>query len=334
MQEAFVAPLAPARRPRRGDLALPAVLAAFAFAEAVAAPGRADDPLLAALAPPLLALPLVWRRTRPLAVCWCVTLLFALIAATDTVDLDATSGCSLVALFAVGCAACHAERLRGVLLAAAGAAVLGALTTGMFADGPPAAGDLLFGLVFVFGAVGLGRAVHGGALRRLRLAVELDAARSERAAAEQAARHERRRLAHELHDLGSHHLVVATLHAAIAARATAAGERGRAREAFAIVRDAVTRTADALASLTGAAPAMHRPRIGAADDDAPIGARCAGRCARRRTCARGPGGGAGGGAARSRAGGGRADGRASPPGGADERRQARCRRRGHGHRHV
>ncbi len=283
MHEATVAPLASARRPRPGDLVLPASLAALALGEALAVRQQVADPLLAVLAPPLLALPLLWRRACPLAVCWCATLLFALVAATGTIDSDATSGCSLIMLVAVGCAACHAARLREVLLAAVGMSVLSALATGMFDDGPPAAGDVLFGLVFVFAAVGLGRAVRGGVLRRLRLAVELDAARSERATAAQAARSERRRLAHELHDLGSHHLVVATLHAALAARASEAAdaaeppasaaassrsassgvvaERARAREAFEIVREAIARTAEALTALTsahsGRSPSAH-----------------------------------------------------------------------------
>lgn len=277
MPEATAAPLASARRPHPGDLALPLALAVLALGEALVVRQQVADPSLAALATPLLALPLAWRRVHPLAICWCVTLLFAFVAATGTIDADATSGPSLVMLVAVSSAACHAASLRGVLLAAVGMTVLCGLATGMFADGPPAAGDALFGLVFVVGAVVLGRAVHGGVLRRLRLAIELDAARSERAAADQAARHERRRLAHELHDLGSHHLVVATLHAAIAARATAAAttaadparaaaERARARDAFAIVRTAVTRTADALVALTGADGSSAPERRGPARD--------------------------------------------------------------------
>ncbi len=161
---------------------LPAVLAALAFGEALAvqeqvggsAAGR-DRRAAAGAAAGVAA------RAHPLVVCWCVTLLFALVAATATIDSDSTSGCSLIMLIAVSSAACHAVDLRGVLLAAAGMTVLSALSTGMFADGAPAVGDVLFGAVFVVGAVVLGRAVHGGVLRRLRLAVELDAARSKRA---------------------------------------------------------------------------------------------------------------------------------------------------------
>ncbi|HST38099.1 MAG TPA: histidine kinase, partial [Conexibacter sp.] len=239
---------------RWGDAALLGGLAGVAIVEAATvAPDVPSRGLALAVALALIA-PLTVRRDHPLLVCWSISLCFALAAASGVVNMDETSGCQLTLLVAVVAMARHTDRLGAVVVTAVGLSVLASLGTGLFSDGLPRPGDVLFGFAFIVAAVAFGRALRSGALRTLRRRIELDAVHGEQEAADAAARQERRRLARELHDLCSHHLVVAALHASIAAR-----EVERAPEAvaapLAIARTAVDRTAGALAELTGAAPA-------------------------------------------------------------------------------
>jgi signal transduction histidine kinase len=261
---------------RTADTALVGGLAALTLAEALIARPGGSHPALALAGSLALVVPLAARRRRPLLVCWLVALGFALVTATGALDPDEASAPSLTLLVAVASAARHTPSPWLVAASTAGVVALSALATGMFDDGPPALGDLLFGVVFVAGAVALARTVRGGALRRLRLLVELDGERSARDAAEAAARQERHRLARELHDLSSHHLVVAAMHAGIAARAD---EEQRAAEATEIARAAVFQAAGALAGLTGAPAAGDAPDGAGALVDAlaqarALGARC------------------------------------------------------------
>lgn len=228
-----------------------AVLLAATLGEALVARPDLPHPRLGLAAALLLTLPLAWSRSRPLLVCWVVAAGFALLAASGVLDPDQTSAPSLTALVALAGAARFCASTRAVAITAVGVCALCGAASGMFDDGPPRLGDLAFGLVFAGGAVALARLVRGGALRQLRLLVELDGERSARAAADSAARHERRRLARELHDLSSHHLVVATLYGQIALNAP---DAEAAAEALAVSRTAIDAAGGALTELSGAPP--------------------------------------------------------------------------------
>jgi signal transduction histidine kinase len=206
------------RIPPRSDLALAAAIGAVSMQSAFAGSELKSPAWAAILLTQLTALPVAFRRVRPVAA-------FAVALAAAVAGFLAFDGFlvlgPLVALYAV---ARHADRASSLGAAAAGvtASLLPAAATGQ--DNP------LFATVATvsFGAVwALGR--RAGARE-----AEVEAAR---ASAARAAQEERARIARELHDVISHNVSVMVVQAA-AGRDVFSASPERAREALGAIERA------------------------------------------------------------------------------------------------
>ncbi|WP_235488925.1 histidine kinase, partial [Frankia sp. AvcI1] len=191
-----------AAHPTGVDAAIVLPCAALALIAAVLHPERQAPGLVFAA---VLLVPLIWRRSRPLAV-------FALLAAIAFVQwlLDVTSpgdAALLIALYSVA-----AARPRRWTLLAAGVTELGVVLAAVRWGGPPVR-EMFSAFVFLTGmmiaACATGVNIGG---RRARLAyLEDRAARLERERDQQnrlGAAAERARIAREMHDVVAHNLSV------------------------------------------------------------------------------------------------------------------------------
>jgi signal transduction histidine kinase len=162
--------------------------------------------------PVLIALPLLWRRTRPLVVC---SLVLAGIAAQALVSGHTPEGFQLILIWIVvpySVAAYNERRaaLAGLALVLAGFAIY-SLENDDITSGR--AGDLWAGAFFLALAIGswlFGMFVHG---RREAAALSARAAALEHEA-QVASADERSRMARDLHDIVSHNLSVVVVQAA------------------------------------------------------------------------------------------------------------------------
>jgi signal transduction histidine kinase len=195
------------------DLALSVVLAVFAVLDVSFSGDWLGPDAVLAVVMPLTALPLAWRRRRPL------TVLVVVVGALTGVGLawGSTEAWSSTFIFV---AAVYAAVVYGHAPLLAGA--LGMMGIVLFSVTDPLVDDFgaaVWGpsLVVLTVGVGLtGRAMHVRASALERRAEALD--REERRRAAQAAAEERRRIARELHDIISHSLGVVVLQAGAAER--------------------------------------------------------------------------------------------------------------------
>ena len=190
------------------------------------------DPLLGSVAVLGLVVPLLWRRTAPLAA-----------SATAIAGLTVTSSLLLpvhelilfipvlaIVVYSLGAHAPTPQALLGLGLAVV------FVVTGTFADEGPGVENLLFGLVVACGPWVAGRLVRRRTDQAVALA--LGAAERERSQAEReknAVRAERARIARELHDIISHSVSVMTIQAG-AVEAVLDDDRAKARAAAASIR--------------------------------------------------------------------------------------------------
>ncbi len=226
------------RRPPRADVALVAVLLAWAVIEAslAAGPGALSQRLAFAIG---VTVPLIWRRQAPAAVlALLVTVLLVRVLALSGLEESTFPVPSLlVATFAV---ALHAR--RPATAAAGGVATLAAMLAlyplGYY--GAPEVGQVLILGFFVVGAW------VAGWLVRVRVA-QLHSARDEASAqAAAAVTAERERIARELHDVVAHSLSIVAVQAGAAeelidldphsARRHISAARSTAREALTEMR--------------------------------------------------------------------------------------------------
>lgn len=202
---------APARRARALDLAIALAVAAVTewnvwVFHTLPGPKGLTTPL-----PLLLALPLLWRRTRPLAA---VALVMAGVVLQAVATGNSAEGIELivalgVAAYSVGAYSPRRGALLGLAVLAAGYAIY-VLEDRNIRSGRTA--DLWAGAFFGVGI--LAAWLIGGFVRsgRERAALEAATAARERAA-QDAVAEERSRLARELHDIVSHNLSVVVLQA-------------------------------------------------------------------------------------------------------------------------
>jgi signal transduction histidine kinase len=211
-------------RHRRQDLLVAAALSLFLIADVLTSDSSPRGLTLLILLPAALALAV--RREHPLVPMVAVAVTYSLsgFVATDITDLSATLPMALVAAYAIGRFGTDV-RLAAVL---AGATIV--LTN--LGSHKVTLDDWVFPIVAFGGAMLTGRALRTRAL----VAAEL-AERTERLAVEQdlraaeAAVHERRRIARELHDVIAHTLSVMVVQAG-AARRTLDRDPDRAQEAL------------------------------------------------------------------------------------------------------
>jgi signal transduction histidine kinase len=161
--------------------------------------------------PLLLALPLLWRRTRPLLA---VTLVMAGVVIQAVASGNSAEGLELIIALAVAAysAAAYSDRRRAIVGLAALAAgyTIYALEDHNIRSGRT--GELWAGAFFavaILAAWLIGIFVHGGRERTTLQAL----AASRELAAHEAVAEERSRLARELHDIVSHNLSVVVLQA-------------------------------------------------------------------------------------------------------------------------
>ena len=212
-------------RHRREDLLIAAALAIFLTGDVLSASHVSSRGLtLLVLMPAALAVAL--RRERPLVPMVVVAVTYSLsgFLATGITDLSATLPIALVAAYAVGRYGSD-MRLAGALAAATIVLVNVGSHKGTLDD-------------WVFPAVAFGGAMLTGRALRTRALVAAELAeRTERLAVEQdlraaeAALHERRRIARELHDVVAHTLSVMVVQAG-AARRTLDRDPDRSQEAL------------------------------------------------------------------------------------------------------
>ena len=222
--------VATALRFSRGDAVLVLGLTAVGLVEVwFAAP---VDPLLGSVVVLALVLPLLWRRTAPLAA-GAAAMAGLTFSASLLVPLHELILFTPVLAIAVYSLAAYATSLRALL--GLGLAVVFVLT-GTFADEGPGVENLLFGLVVAGGPWLAGYLVRRRTDQAVTLAVgaaELERSQAERE--ENAVRAERARIARELHDIISHSVSVMTIQAG-AVEAVLDDDRDKARAAAAAIR--------------------------------------------------------------------------------------------------
>jgi signal transduction histidine kinase len=260
--------------PRGADAALAVALALFAQLEVWVAdayrgarPGNAAFLLVMALA-------LAWRRRAPLLVLAIV--MAGLTAQSATLGGSETGSLLLIAGLAVYSAAAHGARpIVGAAIALVGAVGHGlwdpeidSVVEGLYSP-------LVFGLVFLFGLAMRVRQSRTAAVEARARALEEEHRRAREGAAE-----ERRRIAHELHDIVAHSLGVMVLQAG-AAEQVLDTSPGQAREALRLIRETGQEAVEEMARLLGLIrderqPALE-PQPSLANVDALVGrARAAG----------------------------------------------------------
>ena len=200
--------------PRRLDVALALLLAAFVVEEVLNSDVTGPPALLvpAALA---VALPLIWRRSRPLAVIAVGMGVFAAMSVLDDSahEPESTFLALLLAVYSVGA---HAPRRRALAgLGLAWAAILVTEPGDFIVMGPVFAGTWLAGRLV--------RAREQDAVRMRELSAALERERVEEGRI--AAAEERGRIARELHDVVAHAMSTIVLEAG-AERVNLAGPEG------------------------------------------------------------------------------------------------------------
>jgi signal transduction histidine kinase len=194
------------RRTRVGDAALALLLLAVAEIDVAVGSGWRGPKPFNALLVACVALALVWRRSRPLAVLAVAVAVTALQAATYGSAQSATS--FFVIVVAVYSAAAHARHAAAALaLTAVGVAAhdLGDPQIKTFADA-------------VYDSTMLGLVVLVGLAMRARQARTRTIVAEQKTRTRAAVEEERRRIARELHDIISHSLGVLVLQAGAAER--------------------------------------------------------------------------------------------------------------------
>ena len=228
----------PARNSR--DWLLVAALTVWSVAEAVLRDDLAPLPLVLAAAVAAVV-PLLWRRTRPLAT---VAAAFGILTAVDVVRILATVQgdlpTSVVAVLVVVYALFRWGSGRDTAIGLG--IILISLVVSHLAD-PTALWEIVAGYaIFLFTAT-LGTAIRYRARTRVR---EIDEAKAR----------EREQLARELHDTVAHHVSGIAIQAQ-AGRAVAASAPERAVGALVAIEDAATRTLSELRTMVGVLRASH-----------------------------------------------------------------------------
>jgi signal transduction histidine kinase len=229
---------------RQGDLALAIALTLLAQYEIWRSDGYRGTTWVNATVVGAMSIALVWRRQAPLLVLGIVMgglgLLSLLFGSSETGSL------LLIGIVAVYSAAAHSAHL----FAAAGIAWAGALAHDLLDPAVDSLGEALyssfaFALVFL---VGLAMRVRQRRSERAEARVETLESESERQRLAAAA--ERRRIAHELHDVVSHSLGVMVLQAG-AAEQVLDTSPDKARLALRAIRQSGQEAIDEMARLLG-----------------------------------------------------------------------------------
>jgi signal transduction histidine kinase len=239
------------RRVRRDWLVVGALLAATVLE--VVLVGREVPRLVMLVAGAVVAVSLLWRRTRPLAA---VAVAFgtvslvdvaAIVLATDSPLPWSVAGLLVLpyALFRWGSGR---EATTGLAIVLAWLAVTHVAT-------PTDPAEIVAGVAFFLLSAALGAAVRFRSAARRR---ELEQARLD----------ERDQIARELHDTVAHHVSAIAIQAQ-AGRAVASGDPGRAAEVLQVIEEAATRTLDEMRTMVGrlrnGEPQDLRPQPGIAD---------------------------------------------------------------------
>jgi len=210
------------------DPALASLVTVSLLAEAFGRPDGVSSPL-APVAAVLLGVPVALRRTHPVAAGLAEAALLA--ATTKLISEDLEFGPGLGVVILAYSAGAYASWRHGIAIAVA--LIAGAQVHMGFSDFPN------FELAFVvLGPWWIGSQIA----RRRTLIAELQARTAELAAEQDAfarlsVRHERARIAHELHDIVAHHLAVIVVQAG-AGRMAPAGASDKAAEHLGAIRQA------------------------------------------------------------------------------------------------
>jgi signal transduction histidine kinase len=212
------------------DLALAAVLAVFALLDVLLSPEWRGPTAVNAVVVPAMALPLAWRRKRPLPV------LAVVLGGYVGLSLAFGATQSWSFTFIVVTALYSAVVYGGRPLLAAALATLGVGAASLTDPLVSSFGDAVWGpslIVLTVGAGLTGRGIRARTNTLEHRAEALDREEQQRAA--EAAAEERRRIARELHDIISHSLGVVVLQAG-AAEQVLDRDPARAREVLESIR--------------------------------------------------------------------------------------------------
>lgn len=239
---------------RGGDVALAAALGLFAQFEVWLTDGYRGPSAGNAAFVLVMALALAWRRRAPLHVLGAV--MTGVVAQSIAFGGSETGSLLLIAIVAVYSAAAHSTRP----VVAAAVAWAGAIGHDLFDPEIDALGEavyssLAFGLVFLFGLAMRVRQSRTEAVEARARALERERERAREVAAE-----ERRRIAHELHDIVAHSLGVMVLQAG-AAEQVLETSPGRAREALRSIRETGQDAVDEMARLLGLIRDEQQPSL-------------------------------------------------------------------------
>ncbi|MGY2129419.1 histidine kinase [Blastococcus sp. SYSU DS0617] len=231
-------------RPRSADAALAAGLSAVGLVEAVLV-GVGDRPG-ALVTPLLLPLPLLGRRSHPLAAALAVAAGFAVQLAEPVRAFDRTATCYVVLMLALYSLGRHGApssvRLGGAAIAATVGVVIGVADTSLLSG--------VLGAALVGTAVGMGHAVAGRAtLRELLEEQSREIAASAAVAEEAAATAVRTQLAGDVQDVVQRHVERMLAGARAAQRRT--GDPDRATTLIAGVESAGREALDELRRMLG-----------------------------------------------------------------------------------
>ena len=243
VSDAFTRPRA-AVASRGGDAALAVGLALFAQLEVWVAGGYRGAPVGNAAFLLVMALTLAWRRQAPLLVLAIV--MAGLAAQSAALGGSETGSLLLIAGLAIYSAAAHGSRpIVAAALALAGAVGHDVNDPEIDTVVERLYSPLVFGLIFLFGLAMRARQARSDALEARAWALEEEHQRAREGAAE-----ERRRIAHELHDIVAHSLGVMVLQAG-AAEQVLETSPARAREALRLIRETGQEAVEEMARLLG-----------------------------------------------------------------------------------
>jgi signal transduction histidine kinase len=239
---------------RGGDAALAVALALFAQLDVWVADGYRGAPAGNAAFVLVMALALAWRRQAPLLVLALV--MAGLTAQSAALGGSETGSLLLIAALAVYSAAAHgAKPIVGAALALAGAVGHGLWDPEVDSVAERLYSPLVFGLVFLLGLAMRVRQARTAALEARAKALEEEHERAREGAAE-----ERRRIAHELHDIVAHSLGVMVLQAG-AAEQVLETSPARAREALRLIRETGQEAVEEMARLLGLIREERQPAL-------------------------------------------------------------------------